>query len=1416
VAAKHYNWQRYWRPRGSSLRFIQDGFLVSPGKINSNVFPFDKVACSPCIVLLGEPGMGKTDSMKTIIETTKGQGHSILKRDLRAYSSEDTLVKGVFEHPEFQKWIVGTHNLHLFLDSFDECRIAIKHLAPLLADELQNYQAHCGRLILRIVCRTAVWPDLLEERLRELWGEDRVLAYELAPLTPDDVGAAAIDEDIDADQFLSEVYNREVGPLAAKPITLRLLLNLYKNEGKLPSSQVELYEKGCLLLAEETSKSYIESDRMGKLAPAERMAIAARIAAITIFSKKSAIWTVTDMGERTEDDVTIADLSGDIEIIGKDSIEIDAAAIKETINTGLFDSRGENRMGWSHQSYSEFLAARYLVQLQTPAEQISKMLVHPDDPDGRLIPQLQETAAWLASMVPSLFQEIMNREPKVLLQSDISSTDEVSRTALVEAVLKLYDEGKDFGNDWFDDSDYYKLKHSTIADQLRPFIVEREKGFLVRRAAIKMAEACQTISLQNDLADLALDTSQRYELRVYAARAVAAIGDAKTKIRLKPIITGEAGADPDRHLQLWGLRALWPDYLSVEEVFSLLSAHGLNGHFLSQDFVKRLGLTDLPVALEWVEKQPAYNHLDYYERTLANEVMLLAWENLSSPGVPKAFARAALSRIRHWDSIIEDRFTNREDLFSTEPYSKPKFLEQWNGDGQKRHLALEAIVSILSETGMSDERQSSSRWQSTFSKDVIWMIDRLQVEGSDQRNLIWAKLIHASCNWSDLEQRLAVIETCQNSPILMQMFHRELMALQTTPIEVDEDEAAETTEYNEEETSRINALPDQPASALVSVALDEFEAGNLMAWPKLNEIMRLEEDGTDNVDRDDPNLKNYPGWQHSDQSTWNRIIAAARKYLLDQDAQTSKWRGTIILWYPACAGYHALRLLYDEDQPTFWGLDDRVWKNWAPIIVRYQAFGKLRAEEETVCRHLVKIAYRLAPDEVIEMMLVEIDRGKVYVPATLENCWDERMGKPLLDKVKERVSKCQSYGNLLQELFAHNTDGTSAFVYGLLQPPLPSDWQERQNLLEAINQLMFHSRDAAWASIWPIIQDDVDFGRSLIGFIIDNSWRTYDKSTPFAKRLTEEQLADLYIWMLHQYPPDEDTVPATGAVSDSGRMMIAHWRDSILSHLKDRGTVTSCNLIKRIASDFPNYPWLKAQWLEAKAIYRQNSWQPLRPLQILDLAREQRRQLKLKADQRQREEIFRCLWVLECAAEGSDTYGETCGQGTAFMLADYGLVTCHHVLCPHVKAYRPDDPDTKYAVERVGSDENLDVAILRLIDLTTSEELHARMSIPLQANEPIKIVGFPNHELNKSGVLSPGEVIGFSQRSGIKRMSVNVPIISGTSGGPVLDSNNQVVGVAVKGAENMDKAGGAEHLIIPINVIEQVPRIPRDALDCKT
>lgn len=174
--------------------------------------------------------------------------------------------------------------------------------------------------------------------------------------------------------------------------------------------------------------------------------------------------------------------------------------------------------------------------------------------------------------------------------------------------------------------------------------------------------------------------------------------------------------------------------------------------------------------------------------------------------------------------------------------------------------------------------------------------------------------------------------------------------------------------------------------------------------------------------------------------------------------------------------------------------------------------------------------------------------------------------------------------------------------------------------------------------------------------------------------------------------------------------------------------------------------------------------------------------------------IIKSLWILEC--------DETCKQGTAFQLSGVGVITCDHVLGKATKAFRADNPSKKYEVEIIKRNNTIDLAILRIKEIE-DDRLEFGSADNLKQMDHVAISGFPNYRLGDSGVIIPGLVIGYRMVSGIRRILTNAPIVAGNSGGPVLDSKNNVIGVAVTGSDRMEEAQKTEnHGIIPIDAIK--------------
>ena len=461
------------------------GYLLDPesayGRIaNPDLVTLDYLADVPCLILLGERGIGKSTAIRAEYEmrlvSPQYVGDATRWLDLRSYGSEDRLIERLFENSSIDSWRNGRHRLHLFLDSFDECQIRIPTLSTLLIDEFSERALPVDRLCLWLACRTALWPSILETAFKEIWGEPRFQTFEMAPLTRPNVRMAADQNALESERFIREIEKKDVVPLAIKPITLELLIGVFGENETLPATSVELYERGLRKLCEESDERRFEARSLGHLDADRSLQVASRIAALTIICGKTGIWIGGDQGDRVETDIPLWEIAGGTETVRGLKFEVIESILIETLDTGLFGSLGLNRMGWGHQTYAEFLSARYLAKHDISLKQIMELMTQREGQDTKLAPQLHGSAAWLASMRADVFRDIVKRDPDALLRSDISAVTDADREALVENLLRLYHEGSLLNPGIGSISLYRKLEHSRLASQLSACICDRSKG----------------------------------------------------------------------------------------------------------------------------------------------------------------------------------------------------------------------------------------------------------------------------------------------------------------------------------------------------------------------------------------------------------------------------------------------------------------------------------------------------------------------------------------------------------------------------------------------------------------------------------------------------------------------------------------------------------------------------------------------------------------------------------------------------------------------------------------------------------------------------------------------------------------------------------------------------------------------------
>ena len=326
--------------------------------------------------------------------------------------------------------------------------------------------------------------------------------------------------------------------------------------------------------------------------------------------------------------------------------------MRETFDTGLFTARGPERLGWAHQTYADFLAARYVCRQRFPLKQIVDLMWSPGA-DKKLVPQLQEMAAWLASMKKEVFEQMLLSEPDLLLRSDVATADEDTKRELVKAIVSHAD-GSFSSFDWWKIRPRYrKLNYPGLARQLSAFLKGRSLGNHGKVTAADIADACEVQKLFPTLLQLALDPSTEIKLRCTSADIIARKAGPSYKRRLRPLALGYRGAEDDEDLKGAGLRACWPKFLSAKELFQTIikprervtSTYSL---FLSYDLVEGLQTQDLPIALKWAESQGSITPMDY-RHDLVSRIIERAAQDLNNRRIRPAFVRALLCRLRLHD-----------------------------------------------------------------------------------------------------------------------------------------------------------------------------------------------------------------------------------------------------------------------------------------------------------------------------------------------------------------------------------------------------------------------------------------------------------------------------------------------------------------------------------------------------------------------------------------------------------------------------------------------------------------------------------------------------------------------------------------------------------------------------------------------
>ncbi|MDX9732576.1 MAG: hypothetical protein RBU36_00490 [Thermoanaerobaculia bacterium] len=1184
MTTSDYAWTRFLVPRDGRLTLADDGFLADPEGLfgraaNADLQRLEDVMGFPCLVLLGERGIGKSRTLKALAASEPGPERSAVV-DIGGVASDEALEAKLKRNPDYVAWKGCGGKLFLYLDSLDECFVragSLKRNILELIGDLPN-----DTLRLRIACRTGHWPATLETGLEGALKSPPGI-FEIAPLRRKDVLLAATTERLDGGSFIAAVEVAHAAPFAANPVTLSMLLGLFRTQGRLPSAPWDIYERGCRELCREVDER-IETEAAGELGVEQRIDLAGRIAAMMLLSGRMVFAQAGSSRLDPAADLSVADLArGAMSLGGGPIVQISETFIRELAGSGLFTSRGQGLLGWAQQAHAQFLCARYLLSSGIPTTQMLRLL-RSTDPDHarRVVPQLRGVAAWLASQKREFFEAFVESDPEVLLTLGGDSVPPERKDALALSYLthvekRLVNPVRPTIRPRFDG-----LVHPGIGAALGAVIRDRTRAPLTRRTAVEMALAAKAEELVDVVLPIATDPSEDRYLRHEAIELVAGLGSPEERAVLVPLLNLGREDDPDDEFRGLALWTVWPSLISARELFAALvppnrpNFYGRYKSFLRNQPIRTLAVNDVPIALEWAARVLRSEEASPLLQ-LVGPIATIAWRASDDAAVSQSLVDFLTMQFQGHLLISGQRIGKEvAEAVEEDPERRQKIAFHLLRTLEPRHW----WKLVASEPPLL--RPSDLRELLALARDS---------KGTDRRTAI-VGLISRVLDPSLSDHVDALLETGESIPELSETI---LWTFGPVPLKSDTATAMRAQwESSENQRTTAPVLPRSTPQDIVSRLMNERERlGAEATFPAILDALAGAEGGGSSHGRLTFDLRALGIWRALPADLRREAECAAEAYLSAATTHQEVWLGRDSAPMSAWVALAALRLVATTDLAT-----DQLWKKWAAVTVGLPYYPTEDSEALSELRRLALAKAREETRAAIRALLSDL--GKVRAGYDFESrvgpIWDEWVTAEVVAVLKRPETGPATFQALLEALAAQMPVEAVALSRAMLtdsEPtgPLPAK--------EASCATILLSTEPAesWGLVWPRL---VGAPASLEDVLLSAKRATFRGGKPFYQRLEARQVGEIYRWLVANTPYSGD-VEHLGVFTPSRRDELQDLRDEVLRFLSSGGEVATLREFEAIRVEQPELAFLAYYAVDARERYLERSWIPAAPTELGEL-----------------------------------------------------------------------------------------------------------------------------------------------------------------------------------------------------------------------
>ena len=551
------------------------------------------------VVLLAEASSGKTAEFRNQAETLRAAGsHAffVTIEELADHGFEAALEAASVE--AFEQWRGGTGDGWFFLDSIDEARLNRKSFESALKRFARTLGSSPDRARVFISCRVSDWKGAEDrgfiERLLPTFDRpkdtqkesDRLLdplfkederphsrvrqrperkindltVVQLVPLSPDQYKTLASQLGIrDVEAFVKGIQQNGLEAFAERPGDVIDLAEYRKDFGEF-GPFAKMVEHGILRKLKEPDRYRPDNEALSSEKAREG---ADRIAAALTLAKS---FTLRAPGYDSDPGLAAGAL--DPAAILDDWTDAQRNAL---LRCGIFTPATYGRVRFHHRSTQEYLMGSWLDRLLHASglrEEIWDLFFADRYGVKTVVPSLRPAAAWLSLSHDDIRDEIIAREPLVLMgygDPKSLSIDVRARLLAAYAVKQAKDE---IADDGLDNRDVWMFADLRLADAIRETWNANPKAQF--RANLLRFIREGSITACADLArGVALDRQAHYFHRVVALQALVACKDTAALTAAVRDLMDEAANLPSR-LSVEAATTLYPDHLSLVELFILI------------------------------------------------------------------------------------------------------------------------------------------------------------------------------------------------------------------------------------------------------------------------------------------------------------------------------------------------------------------------------------------------------------------------------------------------------------------------------------------------------------------------------------------------------------------------------------------------------------------------------------------------------------------------------------------------------------------------------------------------------------------------------------------------------------------------------------------------------------------------------